>query len=699
MAFKTKFKNISKFYTGDTNFKEDLFIPILKETKYYYRATGYFSSSILLELVDGIEEIEKRHGKIKLLMSNNLSNDDYEAIKHGYEIKEAIESKMLDALDVKLDEFEEEKLNYLAHLIANDILEIKIALMNDSNGINLYHTKKGIFIDEEGNEISFNGSFNASSNALFNFDELTIYTNYDENIYHEQIKNSFLSDWNGESSKITVLDFPDAVKEKIFKYKKDTFLRPSEIARKMKKPRISKNITLRDYQTKAIEAWKNNKYVGYFDMATGTGKTYTAVSAVVDLLSRNRIPIIICCPQNLILRQWDNVLKSFNFNYVVSSEERDKFKKLEKYIFDFNHKIIDEFVFLTTNATFQKDEVANILFNNRYKGKYCLIVDEAHNAGALGFKKSLETYQDKFIARLGLSATIERQGDEEGNRFLFDFFKNNCLTLNISDAIEMGALVNYEYYPIPCYMNDEEREAYLNLSIKIAKLLQVDKESTKQRAESLCFERARLIATIKDKITVLKRIFVDNNYINKHNILVYCGAKTKNDDVIYSQLNEVTSLLGNELNMKVSKITGEEKNRDEIINQLTNKELNVICAIKCLDEGVDIPSLETAFILASSLNYREFVQRRGRVLRKSQNKNRAIIFDFFVLPFDEGSIPCDIDDYQSFKNLVKKELNRIKEYSKYALNSGSSIKLENDLYNEYNLAYEKEGNVINDEFD
>ena len=184
MSFKTKFKNISKFYTGDTNFKEDLFIPILKETKYYYRATGYFSSSILLELVDGIEEIEKRHGKIKLLMSNNLSNDDYEAIKHGYEIKEAIEAKMLDALDVKLDEFEEEKLNYLAHLIANDILEIKIALMNDSNGINLYHTKKGIFIDEEGNEISFNGSFNASSNALFNFDELTIYTNYDENIYH-----------------------------------------------------------------------------------------------------------------------------------------------------------------------------------------------------------------------------------------------------------------------------------------------------------------------------------------------------------------------------------------------------------------------------------------------------------------------------------------------------------------------------------
>ncbi len=744
MSFKTKFKNISKFYTGDTNFKEDLFIPILKETKYYYRATGYFSSSILLELVDGIEEIEKRHGKItnfkedlfipilketkyyyratgyfsssillelvdgieeiekrhgkiKLLMSNNLSNDDYEAIKHGYEVKEIIEKNMLKSINLVFDEFEEEKLNYLAHLIANGILEIKIALMNESNGVNLYHTKKGIFIDEEGNEISFNGSFNASSNALFNFDELTFYSSYDNNIYHEQIKESFIKDWNGESSKITVYDFPEAVKEKIFKYKKDKFLRPSELIKKYQKPRISKDIKLRDYQLEAIDSWQSNKYVGYFDMATGTGKTYTAISALVRLL-KNRIPIIICCPQNIILNQWLSTLKKFNFNNVVTSSEDKKIEKLENLILDFKNKVIDEFVFLTTNATFQKEGILDVLFNGKYNGRYCLVIDEAHNAGATGFKKVLSKYEGKFIARLGLSATLERQGDDSGNNFLYSFFKNECIKLGIEDAIKIDALVNYEYYPIACYMDDDERKQYLELSLKIAKLLQSKNESIKKRAESLCFERARLVSTIKDKILVLKKLLIEKEYINKNNILVYCGAKTRIDDVIYSQLIEVTSLLGNDLKMKVNKITGEETNRDEIINQLTTKQLNAICAIKCLDEGVDIPSLETAFILASSTNYREFVQRRGRVLRKSNNKSRAIIYDFYVLPFEENSIPSNIDDLQSFKNLVKKELNRINEYSKYSLNFGESLKLESSLYENYNLAYEKEGNVDDDEY-
>lgn len=698
MSFKLNFPNISGFYSGDTNFKDDLFIPLLKETKYYFRATGYFSSSILLELVDGIEELEKKHGKIKLIMSNNLTSEDFDAIKHGYEVKEIIEKNMLKSFSLVFDEFEEEKLNYLAHLIANDILEIKIALMNESNGVNLYHTKKGIFIDEEGNEISFNGSFNASSNALFNFDELTFYSSYDNNIYHEQIKESFIKDWNGESSKITVYDFPDAVKEKIFKYKKVKFLRPSELIRKYQKPRISKDIKLRDYQLEAIDSWQSNKYVGYFDMATGTGKTYTAISALVRLLEKNRIPIIICCPQNIILNQWFSTLKKFNFNNVVTSFEDKKIEKLESLILDFKNKVIDEFVFLTTNATFQKDGILDALFNSKYKGSYCLVVDEAHNAGATGFKKVLSKYDGKFIARLGLSATLERQGDDSGNNFLYSFFKNECIKLGIDAAIKIGALVNYEYYPIACYMDEDERKQYLELSLKIAKLLQSKNESIKKRAESLCFERARLIATIKDKILVLKKIFIEKEYINKNNILVYCGAKTRIDDVIYSQLNEVTSLLGNDLKMKVNKITGEEKNRDQIINQLTTNQLNAVCAIKCLDEGVDIPSLETAFILASSTNYREFVQRRGRVLRKSNNKSRAIIYDFYVLPFEEDSIPSNIDDLQSFKNLVKKELNRIKEYSKYALNFGESLKIESELYENYNLAYEKEGNVDDDEY-
>ena len=698
MSFKLNFPNISGFYSGDTNFKDDLFIPLLKETKYYYRATGYFSSSILLELVDGIEELEKKNGKIKLIMSNNLTSEDFDAIKHGYEVKEIIEKNMLKSINLVFDEFEEEKLNYLAHLIANGILEIKIALMNESNGVNLYHTKKGVFIDEEGNEISFNGSFNASSNALFNFDELTFYSSYDNNIYHEQIKESFIKDWNGESSKITVYDFPEAVKEKIFKYKKDKFLRPSELIKKYQKPRISKDIKLRDYQLEAIDSWKSNKYVGYFDMATGTGKTYTAISALDRLLEKNRIPIIICCPQNIILNQWLSTLKKFNFNNVVTSSEDKKIEQLESLILDFKNKVIDEFVFLTTNATFQKECILDVLFNGKYKGSYCLVIDEAHNAGATGFKKVLSKYEGKFIARLGLSATLERQGDDSGNNFLYSFFKNECIKLGIEDAIKIDALVNYEYYPIACYMDEDERKQYLELSLKIAKLLQSKNESIKKHAESLCFERARLIATIKDKILVLKKLLIEKEYINKNNILVYCGAKTRNDNLIYSQLNEVTSLLGNDLKMKVNKITGEEKNRDEIINQLTTKQLNAICAIKCLDEGVDIPSLETAFILASTTNYREFVQRRGRVLRKSNNKSRAIIYDFYVLPFEENSIPSNIDDLQSFKNLVKKELNRINEYSKYSLNFGESLKLESSLYENYNLAYEKEGNVDDDEY-
>lgn len=351
---------------------------------------------------------------------------------------------------------------------------------------------------------------------------------------------------------------------------------------------------------------------------------------------------------------------------------------------------------VTTNATFSLDYVqAEIL---RLSGNIVLVVDEAHNFGAENLSKALLPH---IPYRLALSATIDRHGDPEGTQKLYDYFGEKCIEYTLKDAIDNDMLTPYYYHPVPVSLNEAELTEYLDLTAKIRKNVHADKNGKVQLSEyakMLLIKRARIVAGAAEKITVLHDLMKD--YQTDNQILVYCGATTMHD-VDYQegkiqidearQIDIVASMLGNDLNMRVTKFTSEEsaEERERIKSDFAEgTHLQALVAIRCLDEGVNIPSIRTAFILASSTNPKEYVQRRGRVLRRCPGKSHATIFDFITLP-----IPLDlVDQYdreviESVESLAKREIIRMKDFASIAENPFDSDSLISEIQSRYDIEF------------
>ena len=326
-------------------------------------------------------------------------------------------------------------------------------------------------------------------------------------------------------------------------------------------------------------------------------------------------------------------------------------------------------------------------------------MDEAHNFGARSYARLLD---DRFTYRLALSATLERHRDEEGTELLYNFFGKKCIEYTLDRAIEEDKLTRYKYYPVLVYLNEDELTGYEQLSYEMSKCLIKDKNGRyklNKRGEILALKRARIVAGAQEKLEALKEQI--KPYAKDNNILVYCGATNvldENADVYdideseVRQIEAVTRILGNDLGMEVARFTSQEniETRAMIKEQfLKGDRLQAIVAIKCLDEGVNIPGIRTAFILASTTNPKEYIQRRGRVLRKAKNKDIAEIYDFVTLPrpLDEVS-SLTAEQAQRDKALVKNELARIKEFGRLAENSMISNELIWDIEEAYHLTDE-----------
>ena len=281
----------------------EFYIPLLKESTLYKRSVGFFSSSSLLEISYGITKLINNKGKIQLIVSPNLSEEDIDAINKGYEIRESIiERALLQYITEPQNYFEEERLNLLATLIAEEKLDIKIAFSLKDQQLGLYHEKLGLMYDNENNIIAFSGSMNETENAfLNNYEIVDVFTSWEDYDRVNLKEEAFNKLWNNEDSSAIICDFPKVAKEKLLSYKKEyvdwnidekEFVNraknsvQSEKIDKLKSvtnsPEIPIGVTLHDYQKNAIINWKNNNYRGIFDMATGTGKTYTGLGAITQ---------------------------------------------------------------------------------------------------------------------------------------------------------------------------------------------------------------------------------------------------------------------------------------------------------------------------------------------------------------------------------------------------------------------------------
>jgi superfamily II DNA or RNA helicase len=695
------------------NVAKDFYIPLLQQAISYKRAVGFFSSSALVEISKGISALVKNGGKILLVASPYLSTEDVEAMRKGYEQRDNIIMKSLvRELKEAKDVYEQDRLNLLANLISDGVLDIKIAFTENENTMGMYHEKMGIISDALGNKVAFSGSMNESAAAMkLNYETIDVFCSWkgeQDRIISKE--NAFISIWNNCEPNISIIDFPNLKQEIIDRYKKtipnynidekefqqDSYFHENRMNYRSG-PTIPSNIKLHDYQIDAINEWEKRDYRGIFDMATGTGKTFTGLGAISRLSNKldNNLGVFIICPYQHLIEQWVEDIKKFNIYPLICYSAYDWKRKFKNLLSDFKLGIIKNFCVITTNVTFATDYFQKEI--DKLKGNVCLIVDEAHNFGA---KKQLECMKEVFNYRLALSATLERHHDEDGTQKLKDYFGEKCIEYSLERAIKEDKLTPYYYYPVPISLDDDELEQYNELTEKIVKILLNKRkdEPLPKTAETLLIKRARVVAGARNKLKALYNI-INSDYKNDNQLLVYCGATTvenssyiegKVDEEEKRQIEIVVDMLGNELGMRVSKFTSEESavERDIIkSNFAEGKMLQALIAIRCLDEGVNIPGIKTAFILASSTNPKEYIQRRGRVLRKAHNKPYASIYDFIALPRDLDNVTNSTGILNSEYSLIKREMERMQDFAELAENSSEVIKLQKKIEEFYKLNY------------
>lgn len=718
--------NISRNYkTNKNNIVKEFFLPVLKCSVMYKRAVGFFSSEALIELSKGISGIIKNRGKIQFIVSPHLLESDVKAIQAGYDRRKIIQQSLLREFKEPENRSEEERLNWIANLIADGYLDIKIAFTPEFKKTGMYHEKIGIIYDYYGNRLAFTGSLNETPNAFYNnFESIDVYNSLIEEDRQRVIdkENDFDSLWNNHEPNITILEFPKAVKEKILSYRKetvdlhldkieadeeDTILDFIYNQTKPGEPVIPKDIELFDYQIQAIENWKNNEYIGIFDMATGTGKTFTGLGAITNLFKeKGKLAVVIVAPYQHLVEQWVEDIVKFNLRPIIgysASKQKDWEQRLKKDIFDFKIGALNVLCFVTTNATFSSQYVQSQI--SKLGKNTLLLIDEAHNFGAYNLSRTLSP---NIEYRLALSATLERHGDEEGTKALYSYFGKKCIKYSLEKAIQEDKLTPYYYYPKLVYLSDDEHDRYLELSKKIVKQCHRDgngKFEITEIGKKLLIERARLVAGAKNKVSLLKELMLD--YKDDSQILIYCGATrnynpmldaSEKDEEGERQIVSVSKMLGHELGMKVTHFTSSEtaKERELIKKQFAEANpYQAIVAIKCLDEGVNIPSIRTAFILASSTNPKEYIQRRGRVLRKAPNKPYAVIYDFVTLPIPLNEVSTGNTDYLMDISLVNKEITRMKEFGEISKNPSDTDVIIKEISTTYGLDLIDKGDLNN----
>lgn len=687
----------------------EFYTPLLSQACLYQRAVGFFSSSALISMTEGIKGLLENNGRIEVVASPRLTEEDLDAIKDGFKRRDdVIVSSLLRELDTPKGAFEEARLNLLSNLIASGIMTIKIALLDSTTDIGMFHEKMGLIYDASGNIIAFSGSMNETANAFYrNYEAFDVFTSWSEDAERVRAKRAaFTAMWHDAEPGIRVVEFPQVSEAIIKKYKvrdgidlRDLAVEvPDDLTKNASKkdeeisanrPRVPKSVTLRGYQNEAIDAWESNGFRGVYDMATGTGKTFTGLASICRLsnLLHDELVVVIVCPYQHLVDQWVEDIVAFNIDPIIgysSSPQRGWEKRLDSAIRNqkYGVKGAEFLCFVCTNGTYSTDRVQKLL--DKIKTPKLLVVDEAHNFGAEYLRSLL---RPDFNFRLALSATIERYGDDEGTAALFSYFGPRCIEYTLEEAIygrgdEPPCLTPYRYHPVIVYLEYDELQEYTQLSRQIAKakVSKNGKRRLSERGKQLVLKRARLVAAAHQKLPALKREITP--YAQDDYMLVYCGATKVEvdagevpgvDDYELRQIDAVTHILGDELNMRVRQFTSRENSaeREEIKTMFANADLQALIAIKCLDEGVNIPMIKTAFILASTTNPREYVQRRGRLLRKDTLglKRHAEIYDFITLsrPAEEAAVLPD-EDVSSEKRLAYNELIRAREFADLAEN-------------------------------
>jgi len=669
---------------------DDFFTPCLEHSVQYRRAAGYFTSNGLALAARGVASLVIRNGTMRLIASPYLEEKDAEALQKAVDtpsvILESIVARSLEEIENVLIR---DRLNALAWLAASNRLKIKLAIRVDEGGKfrqGLYHEKFGIFSDDLNQHVAFSGSSNETAGGLVeNFESLKVFSSWNdtEGRVRDEIEH-FEELWNDTVPGLKVEEFSEVGTKLLQRYRQhpakvelDPNLEVAETENSYpttsKEFEIPPGLRLRGYQKEAIRAWSDANGKGILAMATGSGKTLTALSLAERVYQKNKpLVLVIVCPFLNLCQQWIKELSNFKVQAIPCFQNKLHWsEKLEQGYQRLSIGLSQLMVLVCTNATFSSKA-----FQSKLKTHlddpviHLLIADEVHNLGAKNIRNLLP---EAIPLRLGLSASPERHFDPVGTQDLMDYFGDVIYEYPMQQALAEGRLCPYRYHPLLVSLNEDETQQYLELTEQIAKYLPRDQKSGEwsQSALRLLIMRSRVLANAQEKLEVLDRL-LESLPQKPRKAIFYCGDGKISDHLKQEETRQITAvsrLLGSRHQMSVRNYTAKEnpKERQEILNQFESGALDALVAIRCLDEGIDLPELHTGFLLASSTNPRQFVQRRGRLLRNHPGKSRAVIYDFIVKPpYFEGEL--DDQAFNMERDFFEREMRRVSLFCELAEN-------------------------------
>lgn len=687
-----KIKSI--YRTKNDDFDEDFLIPLLKNCKTYYRGTGYFNIQALINISKGLIPFIKNGGSMKLITSVELAFDEINLLNVSSEVAmNTITAELEKIIEKQLnDESDILTMDLITNLIAANRIEVKIAYLPNGG---LYHEKIGYLEDFEENKVCFIGSNNEThSGQKRNAETISIIKSWDggeEDTIGE--KQYFENLWKNKEKEIEVVNFPTAAKNKLFSiYRKsssyeESIKRIEEYYERLKIDSGKKE--LYKYQEKTIDEFCNNKYCHFYEMATGTGKTFTAVKSVERMsndMNGKSLYVIVVVPQIDLQEQWKNAFKEIDtktYLFGGNSTNKDWELELSKSIIDYynGEKII---VSICIYDTFFS-KISKKLEGQKRINKL-LIIDEAHELS----KNQINMLSEDYKFRLGLSATPERHKESETTQIINYFTRGNVETYKytIDEAINNGFLSRYEYHPIKVYLEEDEFEKYKKYTLQLAQLLNAE-DSDEDKIQEILNNRSIIVKKARNKTTRLQNMASDSKY-DFRNSVVYCG-QGKDVETEEAIIDSVTIALKEQGKYRVSQFTSKTIDRTTVLKEFENGYYDTLVAIKCFDQGVDVPKLDKIYIMASDTLARQTIQRRGRVLRKCKETGKTIayIFDFVCLP------PEGVYDSAGASSLVAKELKRVKEYGRLSENKINVDAFMEELINDYNVtedSYDEEEN-------
>lgn len=704
-------------------------IPLSKKIQF---KLGYFSSNSISTLSYGFAQFIFNGGTVDFLINHFLSDDDYKLLNNNIEIDNSfynsIEDIIIRDLEKLNDVLTKKQVNHfyncLRYLIDNN--RIRITPVTTKSG-EISHYKEALFWDDENNIINIVGSCNFTykgivcngesfiinrswgetseraniANEVKEYETIFkkeskefIYLNSDKLINIIKEKSISLTDKELLEEEINLVDlYSETYTQEEIKIKKVNSALKEKFKKTIQeivsKPKFPPPFNPREYQIEAYNNWVRNNFSGIFGMATGTGKTKTSLNCVLNEYKKtNSYYTIILVPSIALLSQWEEEVIEFNFQNILKIGGGNNWEKdFANYVSNFNTGIKKSLVIISTYVSFSTSKFQK--YFNKIEKDFILIADEAHNMGAKNIKASLKnSYIQK---KIGLSATPKRVYDIEGTEFIDKFFNDNepyTYNFSMKQAMEMDFLTNYKYYPTLVELNEEELENYIEISKKLLRYFDFNRgEFNKEPiVEKLLLLRKNIIHKANNKIECFKNILLELRQLNKLKyIFTYIPeGYVYNEDGNSERMLDKFLLAGHDVlpNLKMNSYIADGQNLNDLLRGFSEGKIDMLFAMKMLDEGVDVPRAEVGIFASSTGNPRQFIQRRGRLLRKHNDKPFATIFDMVVIPRLDSN---NVELFNMERNLVHNELRRVGYFASLSLNFYDSKQALEQVCFKYNL--------------